>query len=157
MVACERGDFQTHHTLFIKINLHPGLFIFKTNWTLCQTFISFIAFWSFPTGKNIRNCEIILKFIVSQTTFTPEQRFPDSWMFLNSSHSVYWDSQGVYTTGEFGFVGIRIQCFHFKFRTQKFPDSWRNRKVFIPNSCFVCKRQMNPGAKRSESVTFALV
>ena len=68
-------------------------------------------------------------------------------MFPDSSHSGYSDSQGVYTTGEFGFVGIRIQCFHFKFRIQKFPDSWRNRKVLIPDSCFVCKRQNESGTK----------
>ena len=46
-----------------------------------------------------------------------------------------------------GFVGIRIQCFHFKFRIQKFPDSSRNRKVLIPDSCFVCKRQNESGTK----------
>ena len=28
-----------------------------------------------------------------------------------------------YTTGEFRFLGIRIQRFHFKFQIQKFPDS----------------------------------
>ena len=46
-----------------------------------------------------------------------------------------------------GFVGIQIQCFHFKFRIQKFLDSWRNRKVLIPDSRFVCKRQTECGTK----------
>ena len=55
-------------------------------------------------------------------------------MFADSSHSGYLDSRGVYTTGEFGFLGIRIQCFRFKFRIQKFPGS-----------CFVCKRQNESG------------
>ena len=63
-------------------------------------------------------------------------------MFLDSSHSGYSDWQGVYTTGELGFVG-----FHFKFRIQKFPDSWRNRKVLIPDSSFVYKRQNESGSK----------
>ena len=45
--------------------------------------------------------------------------FPDSWMFPDSSHSGYSDSQGIYTTGEFGFLGIQKQCFHFKFWIQK--------------------------------------
>ena len=59
-----------------------------------------------------------------KSTFTLEQRLPDL------SRSGYWDSQGVCSTGEFGFVGIRIQCFLLKFWIQKvsgfkkFPDSW---------------------------------
>ena len=89
-----------------------------------------------------RYASLVPSFIMlSLITFTPEQRFPDSWMFPDSSHSGYSDSQGVYTTGEFGFVGIQIQCLHFKFRIQTFPYSWRNRKVLIQDSCFVCKRQ----------------
>ena len=69
--------------------------------------------------------------------------FPDSWMFPDSSHSGYSDSQGVYTTGEFGFLGTLylVQCFHFKFPIQKSPDSWRNQEVLIPDSCFLSKRQ----------------
>ena len=38
-------------------------------------------------------------------------------MFSDPSHSWYLGSHGVYTTGEFRFVGIRIQCFNFKFWT----------------------------------------
>ena len=49
-------------------------------------------------------------------------------MFQDSSRLGYSDSQGVYTTGEFGFVGILIQRFQFKIPIQKFPDSY-----------FVCK------------------
>ena len=41
---------------------------------------------------------------------TREQRFSDSRiMFPGSSHSGYSDSQGIYTTGKFGFEGIRVQ------------------------------------------------
>ena len=84
---------------------------------------------------------------------TREQRFSDSRiMFPGSSHSGYSDSQGIYTTGKFGFEGIRVQWFHFKFRirdeTGKF---WFRIHV-------LCKRQNESGTKtfriRYESENF---
>ena len=52
----------------------------------------------------VTECELVEA--STGTSFTREQRFPDSWMFPDSSHSGYSDSHGVYTTGEFGFLGI---------------------------------------------------
>ena len=74
-----------------------------------------------PTAKI---CWIPDSLTWGELILTLEQRF------RNSSHS----SQGVYITTEFGFVGIRIRCFHFKFRIQKITDS-----------CFVHKRQNESG------------
>ena len=56
--------------------------------------------------------------------------------------------QGIWVRKAF-IVGIQIQCFHFKFRIENFADSWRNRKVLIPNSCFVCKQQNESRTKCS--------
>ena len=82
--------------------------------------------------------------------------FYGSWRFFKLVHTKPAKSfpcalisylQGVYTTGEFGFPGVQIQCFHFKPALQKFPDSWRNGKVLIPDSWFVCKRENESGTK----------
>ena len=70
-------------------------------------------------------------------------------MFPDSSHSGYSDSQGVYTTGEFGFLRIRIECFITK--PESFDSGFmvcvqtanRIRDRNVPDSSGICSDSVN--------------
>ena len=119
---CGYLPYSIHFSEFIRKKIHE-----KTDKTRKHSEVSADGYSARKTFKILRTLTLTL----TLTTFTLEQMFPDS------SHSGYLDSQGVYTTEDFGFVGIQIQCFHLKFRIQNFPDSR-----------FVCKRQNESGTFR---------
>ena len=68
--------------------------------------------------------EGVVRYESNKVTRCSYTRAKVSGFWIRHVQPGYWDSQGVYTTGQFRIVVIQMQCFHFKFQIrQEFRDS----------------------------------